>query len=117
VPKAPDTFDDVQQVEKVFDWMRDHYDKMLDGLGAALREKYIIPVCEKYRVEFVSGNGTFFFLKRKTLIYLEEDAERLLGPDAALALRVLNVEDIRGHAVGYRADTYMPSKRAKRVRK
>lgn len=40
-------------------------DEALDSLGEKIRREVIIPLCRKYKLTFISGNGDFFFTSTK----------------------------------------------------
>ncbi len=48
---------DVREIERVYE---EHLYKLCDRI----RDKYVIPFCKKYRMNFHSGMGVFFFERR-----------------------------------------------------
>jgi hypothetical protein len=39
------------------------FDRKVSDLAEEIRTEVIVPACKKWRMDFISGNGTFFFSK------------------------------------------------------
>jgi len=56
---------DKEQIEISFEEAFEKYAQNVDKIISKIREKLIIPFCEKHDLVFLSGNGNWFFCAKK----------------------------------------------------
>lgn len=82
------------------DEARKAFEKQLESLADEFRERELVPLCQKYGLKFLSGNGTFFFSRGETPRTWEtfntEEELRAFGEDLVAAGKVLDTEAIGG---------------------
>jgi hypothetical protein len=52
----------MRSIQKKFEAIEKQRDSALNALGEGIRTTLVLPACRKYKLEFVSGMGTWFFV-------------------------------------------------------
>jgi D-Tyr-tRNAtyr deacylase len=95
---------------KEADRLQEDYERKVEKLAARIRKALVVPLCKKYNLQFLSGNGSFSFYTKRGLrdewevINDAETAEQVLDcePDEfAECFKALNADVNSGkHNVG-----------------
>lgn len=56
----------LEEAKEVIENARDHVDEVISSHAAALRQVLIIPFCDKYKLSFRAGMGTYAFSDLET---------------------------------------------------
>jgi hypothetical protein len=67
------------RVKDVLDRLADEYDAGVSELARVVREKYIIPLCDKHRLRFTAGNGSWSFDDEKGNYWVLPDDQAAHG--------------------------------------
>ena len=103
----------MRSIQKKFEAIEKQRDSALNALGEGIRTTLVLPACRKYKLEFVSGMGTWFFVTidpdpltkgtygsvSKRSIHDEDDAKRFRIP-LKRVIATLNIDVDRNNSMG-----------------
>lgn len=91
--------------------IQDETRRRIEALADRVREDVVIPLCRRYKLNFVAGNGTFYFFDPKLDVHHSvtprammsgsEVAMRARLPDVAEAFKILDLEVSHGDYLGF----------------
>ena len=95
-----------KELEEKVEKLRTTFHEEVANLAEDVREKVILPLCRKYKMKFLSGNGTYFFVTKEgvSLTGNERDLpgtqEKKLFERLEPIFELLNIEVTREWALG-----------------
>lgn len=96
----------VQYMRSRLESMLASHNADLDALGEAVRADVIVPVCDRYGLDFVQGMGTYFFSKGKTTYGSADEATGALRRALEPIFELLNADATDRHPLGFRVGDY-----------
>ena len=85
--------------------------RRIDALADRIREDVVIPLCRRHKLNFVAGNGTFYFFDPKLDVHHSVKPRAMMSepdvalqarlPDVAEAFKILDLEVSHGDYLGF----------------
>jgi len=78
----------------------------MDSLGEEVRANVIKPLCDRYKLDFIQGMGTYFFSKGEDTFGRADDASGSLRRSLEPVFELLDAEASDRHPLGFRVGDY-----------